>query len=470
MTPSSTHGLTDPAAPRSLRAAPAARLLSRDDCEAITKKLLGFARADETRVTVTSGSRGNTRFAVNQVSTAGDAYDAQVVVRSAFGRRSASASTNKLDDAALRSVVERAEALARLAPEDPEAMPELGAQQYAQGRAYADATAALDAAGRAAAVRAVTEPARAANLVATGYLETQAGAVAVATSKGLFAYDRQTGASMTTTVRTPDGTGSGWAGASHQDWSRVDAAALGARAIDKARRSANPVAVEPGRYTVVLEPTAVGNLLQLLAFAMNARQADEGRSFFTKPGGGNKIGQKVVDERVTLVSDPADPDAPAGAFTGEGLATKRTTWIENGVVKNLAYDRYWAQKQGREPVPFVPSLRMSGGDATLEQLIAGTERGLLVTRLWYIRPVDPRTILYTGLTRDGTFLIERGRITRAVKNLRWNESPVFMLNNVEAMGRPVRVSASEDGSPGAAIVVPPVRARDFNFTSLSDAV
>jgi predicted Zn-dependent protease len=466
------HGLPDPAAPRSLLqpAAPAARLLSRDDCQALTRKLLGFARADETRVTIQSAARGNTRFAVNQVSTAGDAYDAVVVVRSVFGRRAANAVTNKLDDASLRAVVERAEALARLAPEDPELVPELGPQQYAASAGYAAATAALDAAGRTAAVRAVTEPARAAGLTATGYIETQSGVTAVANSKGLFAYDRQTGASMTTTVRTPDGTGSGWAGAAHSDFAKIDAAALGARAIDKARASRNPVAVEPGRYTVVLEPTAVGNLVQLMAFAMQARAADEGRSFFTKPGGGNKIGMKVIDERVSLTSDPMDPDAPAGAFVGDGLPTRKVTWIDKGVVQNLAYDRYWAQKQGKEAVPFVGSLRMSGGESTLEQMIASTERGLLVTRLWYIRPVDPRTILYTGLTRDGTFLIERGKVTRAVKNLRWNESPVFMLNNVEAMGRPVRVSASEDGSPGAAIVVPPVKARDFTFTSLSDAV
>jgi predicted Zn-dependent protease len=141
-------------------------------------------------------------------------------------------------------------------------------------------------------------------------------------------------------------------------------------------------------------------------------------------------------------------------------------------VQNLAYDRYWAQKTGHQPTAggFGAGLRMSGGDASLDELIAGTPRGLLVTRFWYIRPVDPRTILYTGLTRDGTFLIENGKITRAVKNLRFNESPIFMLNNLEAMGRPVRVSASEDGSPGPAIVVPAIRVRDFNFTSLSDAV
>ncbi len=459
--------------------AQAPQVLSQPDCEALAKKVLGFATADETRVAITSGTRGNTRFAVNQVSTSGDNQDVVVAVRSTFGARSATATTNSLDDDALRGVVRRAEELARLAPEDPERVAELGPQQYREAPGYFASTAALDAAGRAAAVRAVTEPARAAGLVATGYMETDTGAVAVANNRGLFAYNRQTRASMTTTVRTPDGTGSGWAGASDNDAARIDAAALGARAIEKARRSVNPVAVEPGRYTVVLEPTAVGNLVQLMAFALNARQADEGRSFFSKPGGGTKIGQKVVDERVTLVTDPFDPEAPAAPFTGEGLPLGRTTWIENGVVKDLAYDRYWAQRQGRQANSAgggggfgggPGSLRMSGGTASLDELIASTDRGLLVTRLWYIRPVDPRTILYTGLTRDGTFLIEGGKITRAVKNLRWNDSPVFLLNNVEQLGRPVRVSASEDGSPGGAVVMPAVKARDFNFTSLSDAV
>jgi predicted Zn-dependent protease len=466
---SAASSFIDHGAPHSLFAAPA-RHLSRAECEAITKKVLGFASADETRVVVSSGVTGNTRYAVNQVSTAGDNYDNVVSVRSVFGKRSAAATTNKLDDASLRAVVQRAEALARLAPEDPEAMPELGPQQYAETPGWSDATATLDPGARAQAVRAVTQAAEGAGLTATGYLETNTGSFAIANSKGLFAYRRQTGAAMTTTIRTPDGTGSGWAGASDTDWSRIDPAALGRTAIEKAKLSANPVAIEPGRYTVILEPTAVGNLVQLIAGSSAARSADEGRSFFSKPGGGTKIGQKVVDERVTIVSDPMDPLTPGAPFTGEGLPTRRNVWVENGVVKNLAYDRYWAQKQGVEPNGFGGGFRMSGGDATLEQLIAGTQRGLLVTRLWYIRPVDPRTILFTGLTRDGTFLVENGKITKAVKNLRWNESPIFMLNNVEAMGRPVRVSASEDGSPGAPIVVPPIRARDFNFTSTSDAV
>ncbi|MEO7647030.1 MAG: TldD/PmbA family protein, partial [Gemmatimonadaceae bacterium] len=388
---------------------------------------------------------------------------------SVFGKRVANASTNKLDDASLTAVVARAEALARLAPEDPELMPELGPQTYAT-RPDPAQTETPSPEQRAAAVRAVSEPARAAGLVSTGYMTSSVGSFAIANNKGLFAYSRGSSAAMSTTVRTPDGTGSGWAGASHDEWSQVDAATLGARAIDKAVRSRSPVAVEPGRYTVILEPTAVANLVQLVAGSLSARSADEGRSFFSKQGGGTKIGTKVVDERVTILSDPMDPDGRGGMFTGEGLPTERLVWIENGIVRNLAYDRFWAQKQGVRPTASPGGLRMSGGDSTIEQMIASTERGILVTRLWYIRGVDPRTISFTGLTRDGTFLVENGRITKAIKNFRWNESPIFMLNNIEMMGKPMRVNASEGGEGGQVVIVPAVKARDFNFTSLSDAV
>jgi predicted Zn-dependent protease len=145
-------------------------------------------------------------------------------------------------------------------------------------------------------------------------------------------------------------------------------------------------------------------------------------------------------------------------------------WIENGTVRELGYDRFWAQRQKVSPVVLPGCLQMQGGSQSVQDMIASTERGILVTRFWYIRPVDPRTILYTGLTRDGTFLIERGRVTKAIKNLRFNESPVFLLNNIEALGQPQRVSASESGSAGVPIVVPAIKARDFTFTSLSDAV
>ena len=455
-------------APRSLY--DIARHLSREECQAITRRVLSFSSADECRVSVNSGMRQNSRFAVNQISTAGDNYNVSVNIRSVIGKKVANVSVNRLDDASLKAAVENSERIARLAPDDNELMPELGPQTYVDPVVWSDATASLEPAARAEAVRAITEPARRAGLISTGYLEAQAGAFAIANNKGLFAYARSTGTAFTTTVRTEDGTGSGWAGASDNDFRRIDPAALAERAIEKARRSANPVGVEPGRYTVVLEPTAVANLVQLIAGSLNARNADEGRSFFSKAGGGNKIGEKVVDERVTLVSDPLDPRVPANTFGGDGLPNRPVTWIENGVVKNLAYDRFWAQRSNTEPMSTGGTLAMAGGTASVDEMIASTERGILVTRLWYIRGVDPRTILFTGLTRDGTFLIENGRVSRPIKNMRWNESPIFMLNNLEMMGRPERVSASESGGPGQAIMVPPLKVRDFNFTSTSDAI
>lgn len=453
---------------RSLRAV--ARHLSRAEAEAICKRVLSFSTADECRVTINSGVRANTRFAVNQISTAGDNYNAAVSIRAVFGKKVANVTVNRLDDAALREAVQNAERIAKLAPDDPELLPELGPQQYDESIVWNDATASLEPEARADAVREITERARAAGLVSTGYLEAQAQAFAIANSKGLFAYQRSTGVAFTTTVRTEDGRGSGWAGASDNDFSRIDPRALAERAIEKARRSVNAAAIEPGRYTVVLEPTAAANLIQLIGGALNARNADEGRSFFSKAGGGNKIGEKVVDERVTLYSNPLDPRVPAGTFGGDGLPNQATTWIENGVVRNLAYDRFWAQRTGQQPRSTAGTLAMNGGEETVESMIASTQRGLLVTRFWYIRGVDPRTILFTGLTRDGTFLIENGRVTRPVKNLRYNESPIFMLNNLLAMGRPERVSASESGGPGQAIMVPAMKVRDFNFTSTSDAI
>jgi predicted Zn-dependent protease len=447
-----------------------ARYLSREECEAITKKALTFSHADEARVLVSSTNISNTRFAVNQISTGGDAFDSVVTVISKFGKRSGSAATNQLDDAGLRAAVEMSERVAKLSPEDPEGMPELDPQTYRQGVNWSDATASLDPAARADAVKRITEPAKAAGLVSTGFMEAITSAQAIANSKGLFAYNRSTASVLTTTVRTSDGTGSGWAGATHHDWTKIDPSTLGARATDKARRSVNAVAVEPGRYTVVFEPTAAGNLVQFIGRALSARAADEGRSFFSASGGKNKIGQKVVDERVTIVSDPFDPNIAGAPFSGDGLPTKPVVWIENGVLKNLDYDRYWAQKQQRAPTGAGGSIGMTGGTSTMDDLIRSTERGLLVTRFWYLRPVDQRTILYTGLTRDGTFLIENGKVTKPVKNMRFNDSPIFMLNNLEAMGAPVRVSASEGGEPGQAIAVPPIKVRDFSFTSLSDAV
>ena len=448
---------------------PAPRYLSRADAEALAQKILSFSTADEARVNLNSGTEGNTRFAVNQVSTAGDAYDANVTVTSAFGKKTASATTNRFDDESLRQVVQMSERLARLVPEDPEYMGELPPQQYLPVEPFFDSTANLTPEQRARAVTEITAPAARQNLISTGFLTHFAGSNAVANKKGLFAYARATGVSFTTTVRTPDGTGSGWAGGGENDFSQLNFAQLGERAIRKAELSRNPRAVEPGEWTVILEPTAVANLVNLMVFSMNARNADEGRSFFSKQGGGNKIGEKFLDERITITTDPADARTAQIPFSGEGLPNRAMTWVENGTLRNLTYNRFWAARNNVQPTGFPGAYRMSGGNSSIEEMIRTTDRGLLVTRLWYIRPVDPRTILFTGLTRDGTFLIENGRITTAVKNLRWNESPIFMLNNIEAMSEPVRVNASEDGA-GGSVMVPAIKSRDFTFTSLSDAV
>ena len=446
---------------------------TRAEAKRLTERIIALSKAEGCLVTLTSGVDGNTRFAANEISTGGDATDAVVTVASRYGKRSAAVTTNVFTDEALRRAVETSEQLAKLTPENPEQMPLLAPQSYATVPAFFDATHALDAAARTRAVQEAAERCAAAGMVGTGFIQRLAGATAVANSAGLFAYQRSTVASYTLTVRTPEGTGSGWAGTAHNDWRRTTpATALAERAIRKATGSRDAMALEPGRYTVVLEPMAVGNLLGLLAFALNARPADEGRSFFSKPGGGNKIGEKVVDERVTILSDPLDPDLLGSPFTGEGLPIGRTVWIENGVVRHLAYDRFWADKKGVQPVPFGGGLKMLGGSESFDELLARVERGLLVTRFWYIRSVDPRTILYTGLTRDGLFLIENGRVTGPVRNFRFNESPIALLNNLVAVGRPERVAAGESGGAEGAgsVVVPPIVSREFTFTSVSEAV
>jgi predicted Zn-dependent protease len=444
--------------------------MTREQMQTIAERALSFSTADDARVHITAGAQGNTRFAVNQITTGGDVQNVTVVVTSAFGRRVASATTNGVDDEALRRVVETSERLARLVPENPEYMGELGPQRHPEVSSLSTATASLTAEGRARAVNHVTTPAAERGLISTGFLPHTTAATAIATSRGLFAYTTGSRVSFTTTVRTPDGTGSGWAGAGSHEWADLDLPAIAERAIAKAERSRNPREVEPGRWTVILEPTAAANMMNLMMNALSARLADEGRSFFSRAGGGNRIGEPFVDPRVTIWSDPEDRRLYSAPFDAEGLPNRRMVWVENGTLRNLEYSRYWAARQKREPTGFVSGWYMEGGDADVEEMIQSTKHGLLLTRLWYIRSVDPRTILFTGLTRDGTFLVENGRIAHAVKNLRWNESPAFMLTNVEMLGRPTRVVIGESGESPNTVFVPAMKIRNFTFTSVSDAV
>ncbi len=447
---------------------PEGAVMTREKSQALIEKIIRMSKADGISVSVDSGYQANIRFAANQMSTAGGVTNSQIGIESTFGKKHGVATTNDMSDESLRRAVEQSETLAKLSPDDPEIMPALPPQTYVPVNGYFDSTANLTPEDRARAALTALEPARkAGDLKAAGFIIVNAGANALGNSKGLFAYNRATTANYTLTVRTNDGTGSGWVGAENPDWRQLDFAALSSRTIEKARLSRNPVAIEPGRYTVILEPQAVGDLVQLMAFYLDARESDEGRSPFAKQGGGNKIGEKIVDSRVTIISDPQDPQLLAQPYDGEGLPLSRQVWVDSGVLKKLYYSRFWAQKQGQQATGFPSSVKMQGGTTSMDDMIKSTQRGVLVTRLWYLREVDPRTILYTGLTRDGTFLIENGKISKAIKNFRFNDSPLFLLNNIDALGPAVRLGGTE---AGGAVVMPAIKAHDFNFTSLSDAV
>lgn len=436
-------------------------ILTQQEAKAIIDKVLSYAKADETEVSIRGGRTGNIRYARNTVNTSGETNEINLSITSVFGKKSGSASINELDDDSLKRAVTRAEEIAALAPENPEYMPMLGPQNYGPSRTFAKATDSINPDYRAQLAVDSIKPCVENNLTAAGYLEDFSGFVATGNSKGLFGYNQDTSVDFTVTVRSADGTGSGYAGRDFNDAALLKAGEVTNVAVQKAMASVNAQAIEPGKYTVILEPMAANDLLRLLTSGMDARNADEGRSFLSKKGGGTKLGEKLFDERVNIYSDPAHPEIPSAPWSGEGFPLEKTTWVENGAVKNMFYSRYWAEKQGVQPVARPRGFIFAGGDQSVADMIRNTERGVLVTRFWYIRAVDPQTLLYTGLTRDGTFYIEDGKIKFPVKNFRFNESPIIMLNNIEAMGKPQRT----DGN-----MVPPMKIRDFTFTSLSDAV
>lgn len=442
-------------------------ILTEAEAKTLLQKVLSYSKADECEVNLLGEERGNLRYARNEVSTSGSLINQNLVVQSAFGKKVGTATIDEFDDASLEKVVRRSEELARLAPENPEYVGILEPQQYLKSSGFFESTAGITPDKRAEAVAKSLEPVRAQKLVAAGFLEDQRGYNAMMNSKGLFAYYPSTDVKFSLTVRTDDGKGSGYVARGYSDFSQLDTAAASRIALQKAAGSREARALEPGKYTVILEPTAAVVLLENIYYNMDARSADEGRSYFSQKGGKSRLGEKIVDERVTIYSDPTNAELPASPWAGDGQAQAKTMWIEKGVVKNLAYSRFWAQKQGKKSLPYPNNVIMMGGTASLEDMIKSTQRGILVTKLWYIREVDPQTILLTGLTRDGTFYIENGKIKHAVKNFRFNESPVIMLNNLESLGKPERVLSTESNQ---SYLVPPMKIREFTFTSLSDAV
>ncbi|NBB20625.1 TldD/PmbA family protein [Runella sp. CRIBMP] len=436
-------------------------ILTKEEAKKIIDKVLAFSKADEMSVNLTGSRTGNIRYARNTVSTSGESYDLSLSVTAVYGKRSGTSTINEFDDKSLEKTVRRAEEIARLAPENPEYVPMLGPQTYLESNTFLQSTADINPEYRAKVAFDSIDPCRKKNLTAAGYLEDTTDFFAMGNSKGLFGYNKSTSVEFSVTVRSADGTGSGYVSRDFNDAAKLNAKASTEIAMQKAMASVSAKALEPGKYTVILEPTAALDLIQNMMRSIDARNADEGRSFLSKKGGGTRLGEKLFDERVTIYSDPTNIDIPKAGFSLDGRPQEKVTWVDKGVVKNMAYSRFWAQKQGVKAVPPPQGFIMTGGTQSLADLIKGTQKGILVTRLWYIRAVDPQTLLYTGLTRDGTFYIENGQIKYPVKNFRFNESPIIMLNNLEAMGVPARVNGS---------MIPPLKIRDFTFTSLSDAV
>jgi len=436
-------------------------MLTKEEAQQVLKKTLNFSKADECEVSLSGSEGGNIRYARNTVSTAGQSGNMSLTVSAGFGRRTGSATINEFDDVSLEKVVRRAEELAGLAPENAEYMPLMDAQTYPESSGYITDTAAVSPEKRAEDVLKSLTVAREAKLEAAGFLENTTSFEAMMNSKGLYAYNRDTDISFSVTMRNQAGTGSGYAERSYNDVNKLDALALTKIAAGKANGSADAKAIEPGKYTVILEPMAASDILSNMFRGFDGRSADEGRSFMSKKGSGTRIGEQLFDEKVTIYSDPFNADLPSRTWTGDGRPLQKTVWVDKGKVNNLSYSRYWAKQKNVTAIPPANRMIMEGGTASLEELIKNTMKGILVTRFWYIRMVDPQTLLLTGLTRDGTFYIEKGKIMYPVKNFRFNESPIIMLNNVEELGKPER-----NGN----MIIPPMRIRDFTFSSLSDAV
>lgn len=444
-------------------------IMSRVACEALFQRVAALTHGKgQLTVVISSTWRGNLRWANNDVISSGDTTDRTLSV---YWNSLIPFVTNQFDDATLEQALARLQRFHRLTGGG--SMLPISQPQYSSPPLFFDSTANLLAAERSKIGKTLTAPVSDAGLRAAGYLQVETNAYSVFNTQGLSAYVQQSTAQYSVTVRNNQETGSGWAGVDQNDWAKIDAPALTARAREKCVASANPRAIEPGRYVAILEPQAVHDLMQvaLLGNSLDRAQAEQTANAYHLTGDQSKLGHRVLDPRITITSDPMDPLCNTLPFIVDGFMTgepvKPRSWITNGVLTTLSYDRRYAiaELTDEDAVPSPLGYHMSGGTATIDEMIAGTERGVLVTRFSHMHLVDPSSFLYTGVTRDGLWLVEHGKITYAIKNFRFNESPLFVFNAVEQLGVPVRVF-----SPDYPAVVPPVKVRDFNFTSLADAV
>jgi predicted Zn-dependent protease len=448
----------------------------RDPAEilALAERALGYAQAvgaTEAEALVSADDARLTRFANSEIHQNVAETNAQLNLRFVIGRRVGVASSNRLDDEGLRRLAETAGAIARNSEEleDWGGLPGPGSSPAddvpgAFAAATADATPEL----RAEGVRAVIDAADAAGVVAYGSFSTAAEVVAVANSKGIRTSQRRTTAQLLTVAMGPDG-GSGYAEAAAVDVVEIDASALGRESAGKARSSGNPISVDPGDWPVVLEEHAVVDILSTLGYiGFGALAVQEGRSFA-------ETGKRIGSDLVTIVDDGRDPQTLPMAFDYEGVVKRRVPLVERGICREVVYDAQTAARAGREstghglpaPNPYGPfplNMIMEAGDTSRDDLIGGLERGLLVTRFHYTNPVHPKLAIVTGMTRDGTFLIEGGRIVGPVRNLRFTQSYLDALAATSAVSRERRTHRGDFGG----VLVPAVRIDSWTFTGATE--
>jgi predicted Zn-dependent protease len=448
-------------------------LLTEKDARTICDKLLSYVKADDAVVAVNSEDYGHLRFAANSFTTSGARENVTVGVTVWIDKKRGAASTNEIDDESLKAIVAQAEQLARISPVDREYIPTLSKQTYTPVNSYAEATSNISLTSRARTINDVIAGCERAKVIGAGFHQARGTAGASATKNANFVYERSSLVSLSTTARTPDGTSSGYFLRNHFDVAKLDTARVANEAIRKALESRNPRVLEPGVYPAILEPQAVADLLSFFTFSFDARSAEEGRSPFSLPGGKTKVGEKIFDERINIYSDPWHPELPGSQSAQGGLPAQKIHLVRNGVLENLVYSRFWAKQKGKEPTPGPVNniLESSAPAVSLDDMIKSMDRGLLLGRFWYIRNVDPRSALQTGLTRDGIWYIEKGKIQYPVKNFRFNQSLMELLapGNVDMIGGPERVGSSE-GQGGNAALLPPLKVNKFHFTSQSEAV
>jgi PmbA protein len=443
-------------------------LIGADRLRAVANVAIEASPADQTEVMIGTNESALTRFANSTIHQNVFEATVDVRVRAVVGTRVGVATTNQLAERSLVEAARQAFESARVAPENPEFHGLPTAQPIPGVSAYNEATAAYSPEQRARDVKGICDRALGNSVNAFGAWSTSAYELAVANSGGVWAYAPRTHASLKIVVMAD--TGTGYAERTSVDAGKVDVNGAGEEAVTKALRSRNPIELEPGAYTVVLEPYAVGTMLDYLGYiGLGALSVQEGRSFMA-----GHFGEKLVGENITMWDDGLDPAGVPVAFDYEGVPKQKVTFFDKGVAKGAVYDSYTAGREGKTSTghalpagtgygPMPLNLFLAAGDADERALLAGIERGIWVTRFHYVNVVHPTQTILTGMTRDGTFLIENGEITRPVKNFRFTQSVLDALSRVEVVGRERRVLQDEVGGT----CVPALRIRDFNFTSVT---